>query len=73
MALASCPARHGQQRSFRRILQVLSLALASAAGQPGGSVQDAVASVQSPIRVRTQACLPLRVGWMSQVVARVVA
>jgi hypothetical protein len=28
MALASCPARHGQQRSLRRICQVLSWALA---------------------------------------------
>src|SRR5690349_5852974 len=32
MALASCPARQGQQRSLRRILQVLSWAFARSPG-----------------------------------------
>src|SRR5438034_4575973 len=32
MALASCPARQGQQRSFRRIFQVLSWAFARSPG-----------------------------------------
>ena len=32
MALASCPARQGQQRSLRRIRQVLSWALARSPG-----------------------------------------
>ena len=33
MALASCPARQGQQRSFRRILHVLSWAFARSPGE----------------------------------------
>ena len=32
IALASCPARHGQQRSLRRIRQVLSWAFALSPG-----------------------------------------
>jgi hypothetical protein len=32
MALASCPARQGQQRSFRRIFHVLSWAFARSPG-----------------------------------------
>ena len=32
MALASCPARHGQQRSLRRMRQVLSWALPRSPG-----------------------------------------
>jgi hypothetical protein len=32
MALASCPAFHGQQRSLRRMRQVLSWALARSPG-----------------------------------------
>jgi hypothetical protein len=36
MALASCPARQGQQRSFRKIRQDLSWVLAGSPGaQPG--------------------------------------
>ena len=36
MALASCPARQGQQRSLRRMRQVLSWALARSPGRGAG-------------------------------------
>jgi hypothetical protein len=36
MALASCPARHGQQRSLRRMRQALSWALARPPGTVAG-------------------------------------
>ena len=42
MALASCPARQGQQRSLRKMCQVLSWALArvpALGGEPGCAVE----------------------------------